>query len=237
MTDTAPTLETTPEQPARDTFDISRLLAEHQFFHDSFQLERVIVGSNAWTPWAAFRQTLREVRTRFDALKQDYAAIEQAKVERDELEFRLRGTEPVFARRRMKLAYEQTVMKLEQLESTARDRAREFAYFISLAEAMRKDIGEVTPERRAALDLEAWATRLRAMAAEEVAAGGRPSAKTLGAIRLLPATERTALMKEIDEAPADLVAWWLAFEPVLPAVPPGAIAVDDVERMITCQSQ
>ena len=73
-----------------DTFsELLELLADNQPFHSSFQIERFITIGAGRTTWGMYKQALREVRSRFDALKADYVAIARLTVEIAGLEERL----------------------------------------------------------------------------------------------------------------------------------------------------
>ncbi len=201
---------------------LEQLFSEHQMFHDGYQLERVIAGGAAVTPWATYKQALRELRTRFDALKLDYLKIENTRIDLDEVTFHLKGQVKVFDRRRMQNTQRSKQMELETLETTARDRAREFSYFFDLAAALRQDLPEdLTPEVRAKLDLDAWLTRLRLAAASDIISNnGKLSQKTMEGIRTLPPAERADVIAEVQDENRRkaLVDWCAAFEPELPKV-------------------
>lgn len=59
-------------------------LEEHRPFHSGFQIDRFIVGTNAFTPWAGYTQVAREINTRVEALKLDYIAAGRLQIKRAE---------------------------------------------------------------------------------------------------------------------------------------------------------
>ena len=59
------------------------MMGKHREFHSGFQIDHFVIAA-AGHPWAQYQQALRELATRFDALKVEQIEIERAELDRDE---------------------------------------------------------------------------------------------------------------------------------------------------------
>lgn len=211
--------------------DLRVLLAHHRPFHSAYQMDHFITASAGGTPWGMFQQALRELRTRFDALKIDYAA-------REELALALEGDadghggipSDGIADRRRRLAFGRKRMELDTLDSLIRDREREFAHFFAQALALRDILGPLTPQRTAELEEHLWIHRAKCLAAEDYIARGQLSHQTLTALRALPPTTRATVLAEVTGDPRHLTDWWVNYDPGLPAIE--APPADEIRRLL-----
>jgi hypothetical protein len=169
-----------------------------------------------------YRQALRELRTRYDALLMDYEQLEGLRAGLA----RLRGTR-----------HAAQAARLESAMATCRDRAREFAWFLGVARKLKVSLGELTEERRAALEAEHWVTKLREQAASDFQATGRISAGTWSAIASLPAALKDPILLDAVNKPSRLVEEWFARDPGIPEPDeiPEAEVRALIERTVPCR--
>ena len=144
---------------------LNELLKDHQPFHSEFQMDHFITIRAGGTPWGMYRQALRELDSRKSALLEHYS-------KRQSLE-----------------------MQKNTLDRTIADQEREFKHFYAQAVALKNDLGELTPERKAQLERETWLHRLKMKAAIELRTIGRVSEDTMETLLALPKVEREAVLE------------------------------------------
>lgn len=211
--------------------DLRDLLAHHRPFHSAYQMDHFITAAAGGTPWGMFQQALRELRTRFDALKIDYAAREELvlALEGDDDEH---GVDPSdgIADRKRRLLQGRKRMQLDTLDALIRDREREFAHFYAQAVALRDLLGPLTAERTAELEEDLWIHRAKCLAAEDYVARGQLGPHTLTALRALPPTTRATVLAAVTGDPRHLTDWWVNYDPGLPAIE--APPADEIRRLL-----
>ena len=131
------------ESTAVDLPAIDNLLADYQPFASDFQLEAFVLGSSGFFHmWGMYVQCLRELDSRHRSLREYGRQIEEKTAER------VMATGPEAERLDDALA---------QLRVTREDCDREYGVIYERAVDLKSAIGEVTPARRAELDVDFWA--------------------------------------------------------------------------------
>jgi len=181
-----------------DDLDIHQLLCDHQPGHSAFQIAHFIVTRGNWTPWGKYRQCLRELDRRRAGIEQLEHELEIAALDLADLARRwsFRAT----TRRRRALERRQLTRKMRDLRLQLRDVRRELNVFLAIARSLKATLGELTQEQRAALEEETWRTKLRGMAALDLATQGRISEPTLSLLLATPHDWHAPLLRQIRRA-------------------------------------
>jgi hypothetical protein len=170
---------------------LEELLDDHQHHHSTFQMDHFITTRSGGTPYGMLKQALRELSSRKRALRELYASRATQRIE--------------LAKRTMALA---------DLDKNIEDTEREFNRFFQQADKLKKQVGELTPEKRTQLDQEMWEHQIRATAACEVVATGRVGKNTAELVLSLPREMRRQLACELfDGGQAKLTKWFTEYEP------------------------
>lgn len=159
------------------------LLADHQTGHSELQIDSFILAESGCTAYGMYVQCLRELDSRQDTLEGMKDDIATQQKELRERELRLTAT-----------------LKLQ------RDVQREHDRFLMHARALKAQVGELTTERRAALDDQMWIARITLNLAIEVFTNGIPSAGTLATILSLPKDMQTQILATIPNQ-KEATAW------------------------------
>ena len=194
--------------------DLKELLKDHQLYHSSFQMDNFITVRAGETQYGQYKQTLRELFKRYRGLKELYVARELLQVDIEELEY---NNVTGFVKRRNDINLAKHRMNMEDLERNISDTEREFKRFYAQADALKAQIGELTPEKRDHLDQEMWTHKLKTMVAVDYITKGRIGENALTFIRSIPKEMRKPLLAEIKDQKA-LLDWFDDFDIPLPDI-------------------
>lgn len=177
---------------------IEELLADHQLYHSEFQQDRFITIKSGGTPYGCYKQALRELSKRHQAIQELELQIEEAEIELDELRpliVQIEGKESASAEdRRLIVDHKRKSLTLKNLDLTMRETQREYGRFLQQARGLKAHLGEITPERRDELDREMWEYRVKSLLAVELFAYGRPSTSTIELLQCLPPGMRARIL-------------------------------------------
>ena len=194
--------------------DLKQLLDDHQLYHSSFQMDNFITVRAGETQYGQYKQTLRELFKRYRGLKELYVARELLQVDIDELEM---SNATGFVKRRNDINLAKHRMDMEDLERNISDTEREFKRFYAQADALKTQVGKLTPEKRDELDQEMWVHKLKTMVAVDYITKGRIGENALTFIRSIPKKIRKPLLSEIKDQKA-LLEWFDNFDIPLPNI-------------------
>jgi len=164
-----------PQTPTAD--GLAELLDDHQGLHSSFQIRHFIIRRAGLTAYGMYKQSLRELSSRWKALK---GAVAQHRADAREEEDALVAA-----------------IERDDFDHRFADRVREFCEFYSLAAWLKDQVGELTPTKRDQLELEFWEAQLLKQAALDVVSTGRVGAKTYDNVSVCPVEMRDYLMRQI----------------------------------------
>ncbi len=183
--------------------DLNQLLEQHRMFHDDVQLHCFILGGRH--PWDRYKQALRELYKRVRGIRITTTERDNLRVDIDEL----RATVPAneFDERRKQIKLREYGGRMEELERTLRDTEREARHFYAEAAAGYLKYGDLDPEQRRKLDLEAWGMRWCGEAALGLLTGGRIPHNTLDNLMKMPAELRKNLLKRVKDQNG-LISWF-----------------------------
>jgi len=194
---------------------VEDLLEDYQSGHTRLQVRQFIIAKSGYTPWGMYRQCLREISTRWNALLRSMVAVPEPKPFGD--------AHPV-------------VVQLAQREAgrRLRDRVRELAEFVILARHLKQaHIGDVSPERRDELDDQFWCSQLVKRAALDVLTFGRVSAETLETIYTFSGPTLSHLAERVANMTRELAQEEIQPRiqlPDLPATPESIAALETEAR-------
>lgn len=192
-------------------------LDDHRKYHSSFQIDHFIIGKSGGTDYGMYRQAVREIVRR-------YRTLRSLKVQLDKR---------TYIPEKVHYTFEQDEQDIEHesLESSFRDTLREFARFFKIAESLKDRLGEITEEKRSALEAEYFYHCLKTEAALDIATTGRVGKGTYRNVCSLPTQMRERLLKEIKN-PGTLLHWYENFEPDLPIVQVLPEDLDDAKLLL-----
>ena len=193
--------------------NLKELLNDHQIYHSDFQMDHFITIRSGETQYGQYKQALRELFKRYRGLKELYIAKELLQVDIDELDFdeipKLEETQYNHRRNEINLAKHR--MDMEDLERNVEHTEREFKRFYAQANALKKEIGELTPGKQNKLDQEMWLHKLKSMVAIDYITKGRIGENALAFMRSIPKEIRKPLLAEIKDHDK-LIAWFEDFD-------------------------
>lgn len=193
---------------------IASLIADHRPFHDEVQIDAFILRRGGGTRWGIYLQALREIVTRWEALKDDAIRSDEIQADIREASAAAVASPTTPDGRRAAIKVKRGQMELDSLVRASADRSRELDRFVAHAERLRGDIGELTPQRRMKLDIELWAHRIKARMAVEFMSHGTLSGETIEMIAAVSGTVRDAVAPYIEaENREELVRWFLSHDP------------------------
>lgn len=193
--------------------EVEELLKDHQPFHSELQIDAFITAQAGGTRYGQFKQALREIASRWAGLRGRYVEREQLLGELKVLQSSDRMTD-----RDGQIELARKSIQLDELERSIRDGEREFARFKQHGDALKKEIGELTPERRRELELEFWEHRLRTQIAVSLLSSGRVPATIIEMLPFLPDGPRDAIEEALDN-PQRTIQWFRGLRIELPALP------------------
>lgn len=197
---------------------LKELLKDHQIYHSDFQMDNFITIRSGETQYGQYKQALRELFKRYRGLKEIYVAKELLQVDIDESTDNCRlscGAGFIFEERRDKINLAKHKMDMEDLEKNIEHTEREFKRFYAQADALKKVIGELTPEKRDKLDQKMWIHKLKSMVAIDYLTKGRIGENALAFIMSISKKIRKPLLAEIKDH-NKLIAWLENFDHPLP---------------------
>lgn len=176
---------------------IWELLKDHEPGNSDYQDDRLVTIRAGGTVYGMYKQALRELYKRVRGLRELVADRDLLVLDVEEQEERAQGTGREARRAQVEAARMRA--RLEEVERAIRSTEREAAVFYRQALALKARVGELTPERRYALEAELWEYRVREMAALDAASTGRLSAQTIEHINALPAASRETTLAEVRD--------------------------------------
>ncbi len=181
---------------------LASLLNDHQLYHSELQMDSFIIRTaGGTTAYGQYKQALRELHKRWRGLKQlqtekELLAIDIAELEASNKDVDYRHKH-YFEEQRNAVKLTQKRMAMEDLDRSLSDTQREFEHFYAAAERLKAIVGELTPERRAALDEGMWIAAILEKAGMELTFRGGISMETAGMVMAMPLATRQSLLAQI----------------------------------------
>lgn len=198
--------------------NLKELLDDHQIYHSDFQMDNFITIRSGETQYGQYKQALRELFKRYRGLKELYVARELLQVDIDETTESCRincGGGFLFQERRSKINLAKHKMDMEDLERNIEHTEREFKRFYAQADALKKEIGKLTPKKQNELDQKMWLHKLKSMVAIDYLTKGRIGENAIAFIMSLSKNLRVPLLAEIKNHD-NLISWFENYDQPLP---------------------
>ena len=164
-----------------DLIQLKTILIDYEDRHSEFQIENFIIRSSG-CEWFQYKQALREIDSRANII------------------VALHDEKKAFEFPRYKLFFLKTRRKsqLKIIEKKIFNVEAELKIFLRIAEKLKKQIGEITPERRNQLETESWKNKGIKMAAIDILATGRISNQTYDFVFSLPKESQLEIFKTVS---------------------------------------
>jgi len=160
------------------SIEIHELLKDHQAHMTEFQHDHFVTGK-AGTPYAQYKQSLRELSSRIDILRDEYASLEYLKISIDEKAHDKENHENEFERRRAAVDHKKMVRQISSNERQIKSVETEILSFYRHAVQLKAIVGELTPEKEEQYTIELWEYKVKKMAALEIMTNGKLGISTL----------------------------------------------------------
>lgn len=193
-----------------ETYPIRELLADDEPGQSEFQLDHFVVARNGCTLYGRYKQTLRELAGRVEAVRS--VALERRRVA---LEIERLVSQRCFRRTTRQLRELELVQKRTEWHALCKQFAtarRELKHFYRLACRLKSQLGPLDAGARRVLDAHMWQTKIKAMAAMDFFCCGRLRERTVELLLSLPLPIRRQLIERIKD-PKSLMAWFESYEP------------------------
>jgi hypothetical protein len=166
---------------------IEALLRDYRPEHSGFQMQNFIVGGGH--PWGQYKQALRELSARRKGWEESNAQIASLKAE-----IKSKRNWKWWTRRRDTSALER---RLSELRNARKSKAREYFTFYRIARDLKRELGEITPQRRRELEADMWLDKARRMAAIDLLSIGGLQRSTVEFISSFPREMRREVIKDL----------------------------------------
>jgi len=175
---------------------IEDLLKDYRPKHSEFQIRNFIIGSQG-SAWFKYKQCLREISSRNDALVN----------EKENLEI-FDSKKPWFKwfGKISKIKRQKRIRQRKALLYAISETERELSAFVDMALDLKCSMGDIDDQKRAVLETEGWTQKARTMAGIDILTGGMSlSRQTIEMILMLPENKREILLAEIRSRPDPLL--------------------------------
>lgn len=192
---------------------VQEIINDHRALHTEFQMDHFITGSNNGTPYALYKQALREFTSRLSSLQHLYIEEQRKQLDLSDVQ-RLHWWQSRNISRRKQLDILEMGIIVDNVRSSIVETERELIRFYAHCVVLKDILGELTDERRATLDAESYVHSARCRAAAETISTGAVSRGTVEMIISMPVATRLKLWVEIfDHRPA-LLQSYVNYEPI-----------------------
>lgn len=141
---------------------LREILNDNQTGHSNLQMDRFVTIQHGITPYGCYKQAVREVSNRFYSMLNLWMEMEILKIDERSMQ-KLCETH---ARRSMNkewLELGKLRLKLMGLQQTYAETKREFVRYLAHADHFKKQIGELTEQKRDEFESEYWVEVLKRM--------------------------------------------------------------------------
>ena len=183
---------------------LQELLNDHLSYHSQFQQDYFItgLGKAGNTAFSQYKQSLRELNSRYRALKDLYASRELLQIDIEELQTRMKKPfNNEFDKRRKQIKLTRKYMTMEDLNKTINDMMLEFNRFYQHANALKNriesQVGPLDQEKYEKLEKEMWEVKIKSMAAMDFIVNNHIGQQTMDMIMSLPLEDRNKMLRMV----------------------------------------
>jgi hypothetical protein len=186
---------------------LKELFNDHQIYHSKFQQDYFITVKSGGTLYGQYKQSLRELYSRYNSIKSAMFGLEKHFVNIEEQKYIAETSNNIFKKKRADIETRELESNLETTHKSLEDQKREFTRFYQQACWYKEQLGELTDEKRDKLDKEMWIYKIKEMIALDFASGGQLKSNTYELINSTPQEVKTIVLKELKN-PLQVVEWY-----------------------------
>lgn len=189
---------------------VDMMLKDLEPCHSTYQMVNFIVGRSGTTDYARYIQCLRELRSRYTNLRKLRIRKQGLSIERDMMVKDVNKHDTGSSEFQLgQLRIEAWDLSREGFDETISEAEREYEHFRVMAVALKKSVGDLTPEKRLELERRVWIDRVKIAAGLDLLSVGIVTKQTFDLALSLARDDRIALFQElkIENRPA-LLAWF-----------------------------
>jgi hypothetical protein len=189
---------------------LKELLDDHQFGMSKFQDNYFVTQRAGGTLYGQYKQSLRELFTRFTILREDFFNYEIEKIEIEKLQNSLNSgeIENKYEKKIVDLNIRKRIIGLYEKERYLEETKREFFNFYRQAVHLKGLIGDLSQEKRDKLDRDMFIWRTKATAAIDYLMRGRISNETFNMIMSYPKDIKDKLLTELRPENSEKLSEW-----------------------------
>ena len=134
------------------------LINDYEEGHSQYQIDNFITKMNGGSLYGQYKQALRELHTRFIAVRQLYFKRERLIIDIEELETEIRGDNYFsrFDKNRAKLDLNEKRLLLDECDISFASTEKEFKRFLQQCIWLKNEIGPINEESKKKLEEDAW---------------------------------------------------------------------------------
>jgi len=178
--------------------DIDTLLNDHQSGMSEYQDDYLVTTRAGGTLYGQYKQSLREMYKRLRGLRQGFLGpqgLQRLLLKIKYLTLLKYITYIIpYAGASVRVILSYCIERREEMERSIFDNYREFNRFYQQASALKKIIGDITPDARRTLERELWRYRVKEMAACDYMQHGRLKDVTIQFLTSMPKQDKSDLM-------------------------------------------
>ena len=169
---------------------IENLLKDNQNRHSDFQLENFVI-KNKGNLWVQYKKALGELQFRYDEIQNHEAKKDQLGALKKNKKFKALS---FFSKKRRGFLSKLSI-DIRSNQKKIDNTYAEFNCILKIAKELKKEVGEVTDERRQQLELESWTAKGLKLAAIDILSSRTISKQTYEFIFSLPKDSQVRILK------------------------------------------
>lgn len=182
---------------------IKDLLADHVVYMTEFQHDHFVTARAGGTLYGQYKQAVRELEKRIRGLRDAYCSHDLLLIDIDEQRHLCEHGEGEFDRRRAEVELKRKTLSVDESTVNIKETEREATSFYRQAAQLKEHLGELTAEKRDALEREMWEYLTKYHAAISVLATGHISSSAIEMALALRGDERKRVLSAFED-PKDL---------------------------------
>lgn len=186
---------------------LQELFKDHTSHHTKFQQDNFITVKSGGTLYGQYKQSLRELYSRYTSIKSSMFGMEESFVDIEEQKYIAETSNNIFKKKRAEIKTRKLESGLEDSVRGAEEQKKEFCNFYQQACYLKDQLGELTEEDHDKLDKEMWIYKIKEMIALDFACGSVLQRATYGIISSLPKDMKQLVLKELKN-PLQVVEWY-----------------------------
>lgn len=177
---------------------IEKFKKDYELYHSSFQIEHFILVKNGKTPYGIYKQCLRELMARESTLRSLYAGKLRAEINFEKLLEQLNAEECPYALRHLEIDKAEALYGKIDMDKVIKETEREYTHFYNAAIHLKKQLGELTEEKKKKLEEEMWVHNCKYRICSDIRTIRAPSVETINLIDGLPNDKKNYINKFLN---------------------------------------